>query len=365
MENEWKKRPGLRAASSCFEPVELNDIEWIEVDSKFIEGRGWESSETEAPFDRVPLRVKEELPGVWGLGQSSTGEYFDFETDSTAVVVRTLLEKDAFGENNFNKSAFSGVDLYVWDSNENRWRWAAAAQHFVKWSNDVTYSLVWNMPAGKRRFRMYLPLRNRLLKLFIGVDEGAKIELLPRAKVKNIVYYGTSIIHGAFSVRAGLCLTSRLNRTLGRPVVNLGFSGAACLEPEMAELLSELDPAVYICDPYHNVWSGLVSERMERFFDILCTKRPGTPVVLVSAPPVFNDFLYPDCVAEDTNRTRLFHDISKTLSAKYSNFHFVPGEDFYSDETSIDGVHPNDEAFGSMAKILTPVIAGVMNARSL
>lgn len=359
-QNYFIKRPGLAHASACFTPAILDGLKWTEVDSSVVEGRGWDSAETENPFDRVPLRMNDKMPAVWGLGKSTTGEYFDFETDSTAVAVRTVLASDFYGEQNFNFCACSGVDLYVWDDGESRWRWAAAAQPFVKWSKDVTYSLVWNLPPKKRRFRMYLPLRNHLLRLYLGFDDDSNADLLPRANIKNIVYYGTSIIHGAYSVRAGLCLTSRINRALNRPVVNLGFSGSACLEAEMAELMSELDPAIFICDPYHNVSSGIVAERMEKFFDILCTKRPGTPVVLVSAPPVFNDFLYPDRVAEDSMKTKLFHEISKTLKSKYENFTFIPGEDLYPEETSQDGIHPNDEAFGAMARKLIPIISQIL-----
>lgn len=349
------KRPGLPGASSCFSHVVLTGLEWTEILSDVVEGRGW--ADTEKTFDRIPKRVAKLLPLVYGLGGSPTGEYFDFISDTTAVAVRTGLEFDMYGENNFNTTAFSGCDLYVFDENENRWRWAAAAQHGVPWNLNTEYGLVWNLPSGTRRFRMYMPLRNRLKHFQLGTDEGSVTKILPRRAVKNIVYYGTSIIHGAYSVRSGLCLTSRIGRALNRPVINLGFSGGARLEAEMANLMAELDPAVFVCDPYHNVDAVIVRERMERFFDILCEARPDTPVLLLGAPPVLNGWLYPDSAAVDVEKVKLFDEISQKISCRHCNFRYVPGHDFYgSDEVSLDGVHPNDEAFGNMAKILVPII---------
>ena len=53
--------------------------------------------------------------------------------------------------------------------------------------------------------------------------------------------------------------------------------------------------------------------------------------------------------------------LSKKVSARHSKFHYLPGGDLYgSDEVSIDGVHPNDEAFASMAAKLAPVIADLL-----
>lgn len=358
------KRPGLQSAAGAFSHVPLAGLVWTDIGPDALEGRGWQ--DTEMPFDRIPKQAEETLPVVYSLGFSPTGEYFDFISDTTAVAVRTGLARSQYGENNFNTTAFSGCDLYIYDESEERWRWAAAAPHFISWGEDTEYSLVWNMPEGKRRFRIYMPCRNRLAYFKLGTDEGSTTVIQPRTTVKSIAYYGTSIIHGAFVTRAGLCLTSRIGRALDRPVINLGFSGAAVLEPEMAELLAGLNPAAYVCDPYHNLTPEIIRERMEKFFDILCTARPGTPVLLVGAPPVLNGWLYPDVVAIDNEKTALFEEISSRLSSRYSNFQYIPGTGIYgSDEVSVDGIHPNDEAFGNMAASLIPRIADAIKKSGL
>lgn len=329
---------------------------WIDIGGKDVEGRGW--SDTELPFDRIPKHFAKDLPHVWGNGVSSTGEFFEFESDTTAVSVRTEFAGHGFGERNFNSCAFAGTDLYVFDEERGDWRWAAAAGHSVRWGKNVEYQLVNGLSRQVRRFRLYLPLRNRLASLKLGVDAASRTKLVPPRKDRPVVYYGTSIIHGAYNIRPGLALTSRLERKVKRPVVNLGFSGGARLDPAAATMLAELDAAIYVCDPYHNLSPDLVRRNFEAFFDELCSKRPNTPVLLVGAPPVLNGWLKPEVSSKDEEKTRLFADLSKKVAARHANFRYLPGQGLYgSDEVSMDGVHPNDEAFAHMAATLAPVIS--------
>ena len=59
------------------------------------------------------------------------------------------------------------------------------------------------MAPGLREYAAYLPLYKGVDKLEIGVPKGAKFEgLAPRAD-KPIVFYGTSITHGASASRPG------------------------------------------------------------------------------------------------------------------------------------------------------------------
>ncbi len=340
----------------CFSGPIIDNLDWNEVSPNDVEGRGWR--DTAAPFDRLPPEAEKIAQDLWGASRSTTGECFEFETDSTAIAVRTKLGLAQYGEPNFNSSAFAGCDLYCWDETQNRWRWAATAQHMVEWKPITEYGLCWSLKKTARRFRMYLPMRNQLLALWVGVDEGSSFRLIPPRREKPLVYYGTSIIHGAFSIRAGLGVPQILGRELGVPVINLGFSGAARLEPAMADILAQLDAGVFVCDPYHNSTIDSFKANAEPFFGKLCAARPETPVYLLSAPPVLNAWMWPDIVlAEHKIRSRLFADTGAMLEKRHPNFRFIDGENFYgSDDTSIDGIHPNDVAFDQMAKILAPIL---------
>ena len=352
----------LSARTVAAQGGNASSLKWVEIGGSDVEGRGW--SDTEMPFDRVPKRFAKALPRVWQNGISPTGEFFEFESDTTTVAVRTELAVNRYGEPNFNNSAFSGTDLYVFDEGRGEWRWAGAAGHGTRWQRNAEYELAKGLPRQNRRFRMYLPLRNRLVSLRVGVDSNAAFKLIPPRGEKPVAYYGTSIIHGAYSIRPGLALTSRLERKVKRPFLNLGFSGSACLEPEAAQMLSELDPALFVCDPYHNVSSDVIRKNFERFFDILCSARPDTPVLLVGAPPLLKGWLYPSVAREDEEKTRLFAELSQKVAARHPNFRYMPGGDFYgSDEVSMDGVHPNDEAFANMAAVLAPVISKLVEEK--
>src|SRR5690625_7315134 len=74
---------------------------------------------------------------------------------------------------------------------------------------------------------------------------------------------GTSIIHGIAASRAGMSLPAILGRRLGRDVVGLGFSGNGKMETAVAELLAEIDAAVYVVDCLPNMDADLVRGRSE------------------------------------------------------------------------------------------------------
>lgn len=354
----------VATVSNAMSAVSDNGFRWIDVDGSCVEGRGW-SEGLEMPFDRIPKRFAKDLSTVWRNGVSPTGMFFEFESDSTSISVRTCLTQKRYGEGNFNETAFSGVDLYVFDESRSEWRWASATRHNMKWHRETECSLLSGLPFAKRRFRLYLPLRNRLSSLALGVDACSNTRLLPPRADKPVVYYGTSIIHGAFTIRPGLALTSRLERRLKRPVLNLGFSGGARLEPRCAEMLAELDAAIYVCDPYHNLKPDIIKANFEKFFDVLCSKRPSTPVMLVGAPPVLNAWLIPEKAKVDEEKMRLVNELAQKVAARHPNFRYVPGDDFYgSDEVSMDGVHPNDEAFAHMVDVLAPEIEKTLQKKN-
>jgi len=336
-------------------------IQWHKINPADVEGRGWE--DTEFLFGRLPPRLKDSVPYAYGQSHTSTGMCFFFRTDSTSIHVRYDMYYEALGEDNFNVTAFTGVDLYAWDPERKNWHWGGATLHGKIHDRHPEYAVIEKMQGKMRMWRMYLPMRNQLLNFSIGVDSEASFELIPPRKTEPIVYYGTSIVHGAYSIRSGLGIAQIIGRNFDRPMINLGFSGAAQLEPEMAESLGELNPAFYILDPYHNVTENLVKERLERFLTILCSARPKTPVFLLTAPEVLLNWLRPpEFHAEAERRGILMKQIVFRLKKQYPNLHFINGKRFYGgDEVSMDGIHPNDAAFANMAEILTSRIRAVIS----
>lgn len=330
----------------------MDHLQFFPVTPASVEGKGW--TETEFSFSRVPVRP--EIPEkVRSNAVSSTGMSVFFETDSTMVGARWELALEQLGEANFNVCAFSGVDLYGFDDATGVWRWMAAPGHAAIADRRPETVLVRDLPRRMRRFRLYLPLRNRLESLAIGVEAGARFRLIPPRPQKPLVYYGTSIIHGAFASRAGLGIAQMLGRGLDMPTVNLGFSGAALMEPEIAGLLAELDAAAFVLDPFANMNPDLVRQNCEQFLEILCGQHFNVPVVLVGDPPFGDTWYHPEKQAEYREKWALQRSISKRLGARFPYFRYLPGKTLYGgdNEIFVDGIHPNDAGmFRQTGKLL-------------
>ena len=103
----------------------------------------------------------------------------------------------------------------------------------------------------------------------------------PVGNRKPLVFYGTSITQGGCASRPGMVHTAILGRWLDRPVINLGFSGNGTMDPEMADLMAELDPALYILDCLPNINAAQVAKRVVPFVRTLRKARPETPILLV------------------------------------------------------------------------------------
>ena len=98
---------------------------------------------------------------------------------------------------------------------------------------------------------------------------------------KPAVFYGTSILQGGCAARPGMAYPSIIGRMLDWPTINLGFSGNGKTEPEVAKLLAELDPAVYVLDSLPNLDVAETRERIEPFVKTIRAAHPTTPIVLV------------------------------------------------------------------------------------
>jgi calcineurin-like phosphoesterase family protein len=164
------------------------------------------------------------------------------------------------------------------------WRFVTPRNYPEKQAGNV-YTIKWT---PGRPCWIYLPLYNGLSDFAVGVAKGKKIEPLPvRASgvTKPVVFYGSSITHGACASRPGMAFTAIAGRKGDFPVVNLGFSGSAHLEPEVCDMLADIDASCYVIDPLGNVLHapGQLEARYEKFVRRLHAARPGVPIIL--APP--------------------------------------------------------------------------------
>ncbi|MEN6535873.1 MAG: SGNH/GDSL hydrolase family protein, partial [Bryobacteraceae bacterium] len=224
-------------------------VNWHDARQLRVEGQGW--TDTKHPFDRFPARAEAIIrKPVWSLSQNSAGIRVRFVTDAATIRARWTLRNENLALPHMPATGVSGLDLYV--RLGNGWRWVANGRP-LKVTNEQT--LVKNWPGGSREYMLYFPLYNGVESVEIGVPPEATIAPGPAYPpgVKPIVFYGTSILQGGCASRPGMVYTSIIGRMLDWPTLNFGFSGNAKSEPEIANLLAELDPAAYVYDSLPNL----------------------------------------------------------------------------------------------------------------
>lgn len=330
---------------------------WYDIRLLGLEGQGW-STGLQSPFDRLPAKAEGKVTAsVWGLSHNSAGLAVRFVSDARAIHARWTLTSPNLGMPHMPATGVSGLDLYVRDA-ENNWRWLAIGQPKAQ-SNSV--SLVGGLPAGEREYLLYLPLYNGVTSVELGIDKGSFLATVdpPEVHRKPIVFYGTSITQGGCASRPGMVHTAILGRRLNYPVINLGFSGSGRMEPIMADLLAELDPAVYVLDCLPNMDANLITERMVPFVQKLRAARPETPILLVEDRTYSNSFLVSSSRERNTtNRAALEKAYQTLLQDGVKHLGYLHGEKLLGTDgdDTVDSSHPTDLGFMRHADAFQPAL---------
>ena len=212
---------GMLASQGLFAQDQSSDgLQWHDVREWGVEGRGFD--DTEKFFDRLPKRAKGVVrDAVWNRCRPSAGMLVRFKTDATAIHVDYTVTSKNLAMPHMPATGVSGLDLYARDEDAT-WKWVAVVRPTAP---TMKTKLVDGLRPGTREYAIYLPLYNGTESLRIGVANSSEFEpLVPRSE-KPIVFYGTSITHGACASRPGMPHPAILGRRLDRPVINLGFSG--------------------------------------------------------------------------------------------------------------------------------------------
>ena len=333
-----------------FASPQSTEWEWVQAHDLTFEGQGW--SDVDSPFDRLPKTAKGVVRDpVWNLSRDSSGMAVRFVTDSTAIACRWNLRKSTLALPHMPATGVSGVDLYVRDT-EGVWRWLACPRPTKQ---NMTATLISDLPEGTREYLLYLPLYNGVQSLEVGVAAGSELKPgFTRAKDKSlpIVFYGTSITHGACASRPGMTHPAILGRRLERPIINLGFSGNGTMDLEMADLMSELDAAVYVIDCLPNMNAPGISERVVPFVKRLRESRPQTPILLVEDRSFANAFLQPKKQARHAaSRAALRTGFESLIEDGTKRLYYLEGADLIGNEDTVDSSHPTDLGFVRQAGV--------------
>lgn len=349
-------QPAVSSAADEPVPVRTADgLQWFDGRQLLVEGQGW--TDTKAPFDRLPARAEGVVrDAVWNLSRHSSGICIRFVSDAPEFHAHWKLTSDRLEMAHMPASGVSGLDLYV--RHEGKWRWLTNGRPSAQ---ETEVRMVSGIPTGSREFRLYLPLYNGVELVEIGIPEGSSIDLPAPEDIsrKPIVFYGTSITHGASASRPGMVHTAILGRWLDAPVINLGFSGNGRMEPEVAELMAELDASVFVIDCLPNINADDVTERTARVVGILRSRHPQTPIVLVEDRSYADAFLVASKrERNETSRAALRAEFEKLRAAGDHNLYYIEGEHLVGDdgEGTVDSSHPTDLGFMRQAAAFRTVL---------
>ena len=333
---------------------------WHDVTTWGVEGRAFGDLERKRWFDRFPAEAEGKVTAaVWRLSRDSAGMLVHFRTDSPTIWADYGLNKEQLAGVNMTAIGASGLDLYARDA-QGKWRWAGATRPTKQL---VRQEIAGGLAPGFRDYAVYLPLYNGVEHLKLGVAPNAKFEPVAPRPAKPIIFYGTSITHGASASRPGMVHTAILGRRLNLPVVNLGFSGNGRMDAAVGDLLVKIDAAVYVIDCLPNMGAADVRAKCIPLVKQLRAARPDTPIVLVEDRRNTNSWILPARNKHHTDNHAALKEAYAALQKEgVKGLFYLGGDDLLGDdaEGATDGSHPNDLGFVRQADRFEPVLRAAL-----
>ncbi|MBI1321122.1 MAG: hypothetical protein GC168_19530 [Candidatus Hydrogenedens sp.] len=338
-------------------PSPEGGIVWYDALQLGLIGQGWTDLAT--PYDRLPAKAEGVVrEPVWSLSQRTSGLAVRFRSDSPKLAARWSLRLESLDMPHMPSTGVSGLDLYARD--QGAWRWVAGAR--PKEQNDNEANLASSTPGGMQEYLLYLPLYNGITKLEIGVWKDSVLAKADQETKRPIVFYGTSITNGGCASRPGMAYPALVGRRLDWPAINLGFSGNGKMEPELADLLAELDPAVYVLDCLPNMNPELVRERVAPFVHTLRKAHPDTPILLVENIVYQGAWFHPGPSSHELKNEALREVYAALQAEGVEGLYYLPGDNYLGNDglATVDGTHPTDLGFFRQADALEPVLRGIL-----
>ena len=305
-------------------------------------------------FRRLPEEVaKNTSSEVLRLHTHTTGGRVRFRTDSQTIVIK--IKGQAYYSYHTTAMMRHGADLYV------DYPHASIYSGAVKPKGEPECEEKISMPEGEKDITVYLPLFENVESFEIGLCEGASLKehSKPYQNELPVVFYGSSITHGACASRPGLSYEGIISRKYNMNYTNLGFSGSAMAEDAIVEYMAGLEMSAFVSDYDHNAPSlEHLRATHHKMYQKIREKNPDIPYFMISRP---NFFYTEDHICR---RDIIMQSYLDARASGDKNVYFIDGAAFFNGERAedmtIDLTHPNDAGFKKMADYIGDVIAKVM-----
>ncbi|MDH6306917.1 lysophospholipase L1-like esterase [Parabacteroides sp. PF5-5] len=247
-----------------------------------IQNQGW-TTEIGKTYTRLPESAKRKVPeAVWNLSRHSSGLAIHFYTNAPEIKIRYAVT-GSLAMSHMPATSVSGLDLYSINS-DGEWNFCSGdfvfgdtiVYHYNRIKKDKYHNYGYE-------YRLYLPLYNGVKWMEIGTPDQASFEFIPVSAEKPVVLYGTSIVQGACASRPAMAWSSILERSLGYPLINMGFSGNTKMEKEVIDYLTGIDARLYVLDCIPNMFEYEGKEIAKRIVEAVrqIREKSKAPVLLI------------------------------------------------------------------------------------
>lgn len=369
-----KKEYDIKKIDKNFDNQENNliDIKYYDpLKDKEIKVYGLNYFELDHRYHRLPKNkdsLVENLEGsVDVLARNTSGGLLAFYSDTNILKIKVNLSF-MFHMGHMAYTGQAGFDLYMGKDFEHLTFYRASNFDFSKNEYEFTFFDFTNKKRGlKTLFILNFPLYASVTSLEVGINQLASIipavNLFPNQG--RFVFYGTSITQGGCASRPGMSYTNILSRHLGIEILNFGFSGNGKGHQEIAEILADIkDVKAYVLNYEANVVFDRLKATLDPFVKTIRIKYPLVPIFIVSKiiMNAENHFI------ESKKTEKMIRNYQKDYvnNSNDNNLFYIDGSKLLGktdiSEKTVDGSHPTDYGFASIAKYLEPFLKSYIKA---
>lgn len=305
-------------------------------------------------YRRMPEAVAATVSkGVLGLHDRTAGGRVRFMTDSAKI---SIIAKMPFVNKSphFALTGTAGFDLY--EKTEEGYNYIKTFRP----SNDITDGYESEIVVDKkmRDITINFPLYSAVEQLLVGIEEDATLAAAPRYSHEGIVYYGSSITQGGCASRPGTCYQGFISRRFDADYLNLGFSGNARAEDEIIDYVKNLEMSMFVYDYDHNAPTVEHLENThEKMFKAVRAAHPDIPIIMMARPRFV---LNADGAARLAVIRKTYENAKAAGDQKVWMLDGKQLMVYAQNEGLVDGTHPTDLGFASMAKVLGDLMEEIL-----
>jgi len=308
-------------------------------------------------LERLPSDLRDKVSDLDFLGRRSTGVRIGFRTDATEFTVELSL-KTLSPDVGMSIYACQSAEVLIGDRSNYKF---AGLVNPASYDNKV-FSKTFKKSNAFEDVLIFLPRNEIVENISVTFPDEATVKEPTPYKYGPILFYGSSITEGAHASRPSNSYISLLSNRLDFDFYNLGFSGSAKGEIEIADYINTTDFNVFVMDYDHNAPTPeFLKSTHKPFFMRIREKNPDLPIIIMSKPD-FNS-----SPADIERRNIIYNTYRDAINQGDRNVYFIDGESFYGADDrgccSSDTIHPNDLGFYRMANTIEPILKTILEDR--